>query len=107
MKVRRWQVLNHLIAGFGYSSYLEIGVAGGAAFRRISVETKIGVDPALRLWSLLRGDVVKTTSDRFFRSNRRTFDLVFVDGLHEAHQVSKDIENALLVLNAGGTVVVR
>jgi hypothetical protein len=45
------------------------------------------------------------TSDEFFRGNRRRFDLIFVDGLHEADQVYRDIVNALGSLNPGGTVV--
>jgi predicted O-methyltransferase YrrM len=45
------------------------------------------------------------TSDDFFKQNTETFDLVFIDGLHEAPQVYKDIVNALEVLNEGGIIV--
>jgi hypothetical protein len=105
--IRRWEVLNRLIERFEYHSYLEIGVAGGANFRRVTAVEKLGVDPALRWWSLLRRDVRKTKSDRFFSRNKRTFDLVFIDGLHIAQQAFTDIQNALIVLNPGGTVVVH
>lgn len=107
MTLRRWHILNRLIEQCGYSSYLEIGVSGGAAFKRVQVHSKIGVDPSIRLWSLFRRDVIKTTSDRFFRQNQRCFDLVFVDGLHHADQAYRDIRNALRCLNPGGTVVVH
>ena len=31
------------------------------------------------------------TSDEFFKINHKKYDCIFVDGLHEAHQVYKDI----------------
>ena len=33
------------------------------------------------------------------------FDLIFIDGLHESEQVSRDIENSLKFLNQNGVVV--
>lgn len=47
------------------------------------------------------------TSDDFFASNTRTFDLVFIDGLYEAHQVLKYINNALRFLNPNGTILMH
>jgi SAM-dependent methyltransferase len=47
------------------------------------------------------------TSDVFFAQNRQYFDIVFVDGLHEAHQVLKDINNALRWLAPNGTIVLH
>jgi hypothetical protein len=35
----------------------------------------------------------------------QTFDLVFIDGLHEADQVLRDVNHALTVLNDDGTIV--
>jgi hypothetical protein len=32
-------------------------------------------------------------------------DLIFIDGLHEATQVYRDFENAVQILNTGGTIV--
>lgn len=107
MTIRRWEILNFLIEKSAYRSYLEIGVAGGATFRKILAHEKTGVDPALRRWSMFKRGIKKTTSDRFFSRNRRTFDLVFVDGLHTCHQTYRDIRNALGSLNAGGTIVVH
>jgi hypothetical protein len=46
------------------------------------------------------------TSDVFFAAHiSRRYDIVFIDGLHTAHQVSKDIQNTILNLNDGGWIV--
>ena len=107
MSIRRLDILQRLANRFSYKSYLEIGVAGGATFKHIEIEDRIGVDPKWRLWYAFDRRVKKTTSDRFFASNRRHFDLVFIDGLHVAEQAYRDIRNALAVLRPGGTVVVH
>lgn len=107
MRIGRLDVLNRLVERFGYTSYLEIGVAGGATFKKVPVAERVGVDPKWRLWYVLDPRVKKTTSDRFFEKNRRRFDLVFIDGLHVAEQAYRDIRNSLGVLNPGGTIVVH
>jgi len=107
MSIRRLDILKRLVDRFGYSTYLEIGVAGGATFKHLPVAEKTGVDPKWRLWYLLNPRVKKITSDRFFAKNRRRFDLVFIDGLHVAEQAHRDILNALAVLEPGGTIMVH
>ena len=47
------------------------------------------------------------TSDGFFAACGRTFDLIFVDGLHDSAQVVRDVRNALSRLNPGGCVVLH
>ena len=47
------------------------------------------------------------TSDEFFSQNVETFDVVFVDGLHEYDQVRRDVQNSLEVLNPGGVIVMH
>lgn len=107
MRISRLDVLNRLVERFGYATYLEIGVAGGATFKNVRVADKVGVDPKWRLWYALDRRVKKTTSDRFFEKNARRFDLIFIDGLHFAEQAYRDIRNALGVLSPGGTIVVH
>ncbi|KAH8061302.1 methyltransferase domain-containing protein [Aureococcus anophagefferens] len=58
----------------------------------------VGVDP-------VAGGNVRATSDEFFATCGRTFDLIFVDGLHESAQVVRDAANALRILNPGGTLL--
>lgn len=105
MSLRRYDILERLIERFGYRSYLEIGVAGGATFRRLSLADKTGVDPRWRRWSLFDRRIRKIKSDRFFARNSRSFDLVLIDGLHIAEQAWRDIENALACLDPRGTIV--
>ena len=47
------------------------------------------------------------TSDEFFEENQRTFDLIFIDGLHLAEQVLRDVYNSLAVLNSGGALLLH
>lgn len=96
---KRWDLLNYLIQKFGYKKYLEIGVQSGLCFTNVKCEYKVGVDPAENHVKF------KMTSDDFFEQNQDTFDLVFIDGLHESPQVFKDILNSLKVLTPNGTIV--
>jgi len=97
---RTWELFNWLISEFGYTSYLEIGCKGNTTFDQVKAAKKIGVDPH-------RGGTLRMTSDQYFAENDQTFDLVFVDGLHEREQVLRDIDNALARLNPGGTIVMH
>ncbi len=99
--MKRYDIINTLIDTFGLRSYLEVGVCNPRlCFDKINVEDKEGVDPAGKC-------KYQMTSDEFFKVCDRKYDLIFIDGLHEAEQVYRDIENALKVLNEGGFVVVH
>ena len=41
------------------------------------------------------------TSDEFFSQNKDIFDVIFIDGLHEYHQVYNDAINALKAIKKG------
>lgn len=103
LRLSRTSILNTLVERYGYTSYLEIG----QGFRRVNFDwiqclIKIGVDPDRSLKA-----AYQMTSDEFFRINNDTFDLIFIDGLHHAEQVERDILNALEVLNENGTILVH
>ena len=105
---KRYDLLNYLVRTHRYTSYLEIGVRDPSDnFNRIQVDNKEAVDPAPR------GPIAHVmTSDDFFamldagRPAAR-FDLVFIDGLHLAAQVERDVENSLRYLSEGGTLVLH
>jgi hypothetical protein len=102
-KLRRTAILNTLVERYGYTSYLEIG----QGFRRdnfdwVRCPVKIGVDPDKSL-----NAAYQMTSDEFFVLNDDTFDLIFIDGLHQADQVERDILNALKILNENGAILVH
>jgi hypothetical protein len=98
--MKRWEIINSFIEKNGYKDYLEIGIASGICRDSIKVENKTTVDPDTRS---NKPDYLMT-SDDFFTQNREKFDVVFIDGLHEAPQVYKDIHNALECLKDGGMI---
>lgn len=97
----RVQLLQFLIMKNQYKTYLEIGCDKNQVFDNVSGMTvKEGVDPK-------RGGTLRMTSDQFFAQDNRRWDLIFIDGLHEYAQVSRDVYNALDRLNDNGTIVIH
>ena len=96
----RWDLIDYLIKKNNYKNYLEIGCDENQLFSKIKIENKIGVDP-------YSGGNVRKTSDQFFLENKKKFDIVFIDGLHEYKQVKKDILNSVNCLNKNGIVLVH
>lgn len=47
------------------------------------------------------------TSDEYFAQTADTFDIIFIDGLHEYSQVDRDIKNALKHLNKHGVIIMH
>ena len=48
---------------------------------------------------------LKYTSDEFFKKNNIHFDLIYIDGYHKAHQVTKDFKNAWSTLSKNGVLI--
>jgi hypothetical protein len=99
----RTDILNALIARYGFRSYLEIGMGDPwHNFELIAAALKHSVDPA-------PGATYRMGSDAFFASAppEQRYDLIFVDGLHEEEQVLRDIEGSLARLTPGGAVVLH
>ena len=111
----RIDIINHLIQKYGYKNYLEIGVrTNNDCFNHINIENKVGVDPGYENPNE-RYDY-QMESDEFFvqvRSGQTEFpkdhkwDIIFIDGLHLADQVHRDILNSLEHLEQGGTIVMH
>lgn len=105
-EVTRASVINKIISKYNLINpvYLEIGVWTGETFKHINSIYKDGVDPG----QYCDCDYVnyKMTSDEFFNNHIKTkYDIIFIDGLHTAYQVSKDIFNAINNLNPGGWII--
>ena len=101
--LNRTEIINNVVHNHGYQSYLEIGLGSGANFRAIKCERKVGVDVA-------KIDIPKyhnQDSDSFFETNTEKFDLIFIDGLHHAEQVERDIVNSYALLNKGGCILIH
>lgn len=95
----RIAIVNRLLAAVGKPDpdYLEIGCATNTLFHSVGCKSKTGVDPE-------KGGTHRMTSDEFFAQNDKSFDVIFIDGLHEYAQVHKDAVNALDCLNEGGWI---
>ncbi len=108
-------LINQLIKTIHGTDYLEIGIRKGCNLAEIRCENKTGVDPFPRLDltppglvdELKKAKIYTVTSDEFFKNCAQTFDVIFVDGLHQYAQALRDIMNALNVLKKGGFVVVH
>jgi hypothetical protein len=96
------------------TTYLEIGVRNpNDNYNHIKATKKYSVDPGAE-YKLNPVDF-KLTSDVFFQklgnneilSNDIRFDVIFVDGLHLAEQVDRDIVNSLNYLKDDGFVVLH
>jgi hypothetical protein len=102
-KIKKTAILNTLVEKYNYQSYLEIGQGTRTNnFDWINCKIKIGVDPDRSL-----NAAYQITSDEFFAVNNDSYDLIFIDGLHHADQVMRDIINSLNVLTENGTILVH
>ena len=99
-KIFRWDLIQFLIDKYEYSTYLEIGCDKDQSFSKIEISHKVGVDP-------ISGGTIRKTSNDFFRTNKKKFDLIFIDGLHHYEQVIEDIDNAIDILNDNGHILVH
>lgn len=126
----RWDIINHLIKKVDGKKYLEIGYYKGWSFEAVACTRKIAVDPNpsrepqheamvygseyTKAEEGVTSTIIKETSDDFFKyqnSHPETYegpwDVIFIDGLHEAEQVKRDIENSLKHLAPGGYTVLH
>lgn len=96
----RIQIIQEIINKEKYKNYLEIGCDNDENFSQVVVENKIGVDP-------LKGGTLRMTSDKFFRDNKKKFDMIFLDGLHTYEQTIKDINNSLEFISDKGVIIIH
>jgi hypothetical protein len=106
MSVHRSVVINNIIEKYNLINpeYLEIGVWDAETFKRVNTNNKDGIDPGQ--YCDCQFVNYKMTSDDFFKNyNKKKYDIIFIDGLHTAYQVSKDIYNSINNLNSGGWII--
>lgn len=99
---QRTEYIKSLIKENDFKSYLEIGLGDGKNFNEIDIEIKIGVDP-----QSIGKDIAQVSSDEYYIHNSDSFDLIFIDGLHHADQVERDIVNSWNCLNKGGIILIH
>lgn len=116
--VRYIQVLRAAHAALDPAVYLEIGVRTGKSLA-LSRRRAIAIDPDFApLHAELRNDprvmLFEQTSDEFFAGHDRTdllgearVDFAFIDGLHHADQVIRDLSNVERWSHPGGVVAIH
>jgi hypothetical protein len=108
--VQRYDIINHLIEKYKLINYLEIGVFKGENIKKIQAAHKDGVDPGAEGFTTPEVNY-PMTSDEFFKllegHDEIKYDIIFIDGLHHADQVEKDIKNALNHVVKGGFIVLH
>jgi hypothetical protein len=107
--------INHLIKTNNFTKYLEIGVNDPVYnFDEIICKHKHSVDPCVEFVTA-KVDY-KNTSDDFFEllDNSKLdlpkdykWDVIFIDGLHQANQVERDFDNAFKHLSDNGFILVH
>ncbi len=112
---RRTVIINYLLSLTPAQNYLEIGVRNPEKnFNRINCKNKISVDPGIEYEE--NPVDYKMTSDDFFRKIRNgnieidkkiKFDIIFIDGLHLANQVERDIVNSLDFISKTGFIILH
>jgi hypothetical protein len=111
----RTEIINFILSQFNRETcYLEIGVRNpDNNFNHILANKKYSVDPGIEY---MQNPVdFKLTSDDFFEelSQNRIlfsgikFDVIFIDGLHLAEQVDRDISNSLNFIKDDGFIILH
>ncbi|GER59704.1 hypothetical protein ULMA_18120 [Patiriisocius marinus] len=112
---KRFDIINACLDSLNReTTYLEIGVRFPEHnFDKINATLKYSVDPGVE--NVENPVDFKVTSDHFFHGLRNgeflendiRFDVVFIDGLHLAEQVERDIENALQFIKDDGFIILH
>tara|TARA_A100001015_G_C14743118_1_gene614497 strand:+ start:134 stop:718 length:585 start_codon:yes stop_codon:yes gene_type:complete len=104
----RNEVIQLIIDHYGYTSYLEIGIANSENYNSIRCQNKVSVDSALGKFKHAN-PMFKMKSDEFFERHAPgyQFDVIFIDGDHSKEQVRKDIANSLDVIDPKGTILLH
>ena len=99
----RTGIIRYLAEQYDFQTYLEIGCGKNFSFTTLAPyfsKEAVCVDP-------FSGGTHRLTSDAFFAVNKNKYDVIFIDGLHDAVQVLKDVDNALKVLSDDGVILIH
>ena len=96
-------LINSIINVNDFNSYLELGLGNGDTWNIVECSRKVGVDNNQDIANRLSG--VCSTTDEYLENCTETFDLIYIDALHEKSQVLKDFRNSLKILNERGIIV--
>ena len=105
-----YEVIVEIVRGCAFESFLEVGIGCGVLAAKLSercplltritgMDIKDG-DPPPEGVEWIR----EVGSDEFFRTDDRTWDAIFIDGDHMRPQATRDVINAMKVLNDDGLI---
>ena len=109
-EIKRYDIINYLIDKYKLINYLEIGVFQGENIRKVKASHKDGVDPGHEAYVVPEVNYPMTSDDFFDLLKGHEdikYDIIFIDGLHHADQVEKDIKNSLNHIVDGGFIVLH
>ncbi len=98
--MNRPQLINKFIIARSFSSYLELGVYDKSTFNSIRCLNKKCVD-------FKRPADYQISTDDFFKINKDTFDIIFIDANHTEEFLTRDIQNSLKILNKNGIIILH
>ena len=105
-KMQRYDIINYLINKNNYTTYLEIGTEHGENIKKIKCESIESIDP-VKNYEHLTYLMTSDEAFKYIKNEKKTYDIIFIDGDHLEAQVDKDIQNSLDVLNKNGVIVVH
>ena len=104
--------INLLLSAMGGRvNYLEIGTQFGLTLEAVECQTKTGVDPNPKFSTKSIPANVKVfsqDSNSLFANCplSESWNLIFLDGLHEFNQTLRDFENSIKFLASGGLIII-
>ncbi len=112
---KRAEIINLLLSKRSEETcYLEIGVRNpNDNYNHIIADQKYSVDPGLEYddnpvdFKMTSDDFFESLSNNKILSSKTQFDVIFIDGLHLAAQVDRDIINSMRFLKSDGFVVLH
>lgn len=102
-----YEIINGVIKRNNYTSYLEIGSGNGETGKLVEIDYKVGVDilPMDANSESCYNEFHETNSDSFFLSNRKKFDIIFIDGCNSYIQTMKDFLYSWATVSSNGCIV--
>jgi predicted O-methyltransferase YrrM len=102
------EILVKLARAINAKTYLELGIYCGRTFSLMEnvVDKSIGVDISPQ-FTPRRGLVFSSSTEDFFKVNRETFDLIFIDADHQFDCARNDLLHSLEILNPGGVITMH
>ena len=102
-------IIAPLVGIMGCKKYLELGIYDGFNISRVHkyCDDCVGVDISDKRNGKGKYKFIQSTTEDFFKSNKETFDVIFIDADHSFESVKKDFINSLKILNKFGIILLH